>query len=161
MSFRYDNSEGVIMKVESICNRNVITAERDNNVLKAAEIMRQNHVGSIVIVDVTSYGEKPIGIVSDRDIVIKVVAKNVSLEEISLNDIMARDLVCVRGNDDLMETLRIMCMEGVRRVPVINNEGALMGLLSMDDLFEIFANELSNIAVLICRHKKHEKRLKC
>lgn len=147
------------MRVDNLCNRNVIVVEQEANVLSAAKLMREHHVGSLIIIDSNSNGKKPIGIVSDRDIVIKVLAKEFSLEKTKLNDIMDRDLICVRDSDDTMDTVRIMCMEGIRRVPVIDSAGDLIGLLAMDDVFEMLADELSNLAVLICRQQKHERRL--
>jgi len=148
------------MRVDNLCNRNVIVAEQNTSVLRAAKLMREHHVGSLVIIDSSSNGRKPIGIVSDRDIVIEV-AKGISLKEIRLKDIMNQDLICVRDTDDTMDIVRIMCMEGIRRVPVIDSAGNLVGILAMDDVFEMLAGELSNLAILICRQQRHEKRLKC
>lgn len=147
------------MKVSSICNKNVITAAEGSSVLEVASLMRQHHVDTIVIVANTPTGEKPIGIVSERDLVIKVLAEDSSSEESVLGDFINRDLICVRDHEDIMETVRIMCMEGVRRVPVVNHDGDLMGILAMDDLFEILANELSNLAMLICRQERNENKL--
>jgi predicted transcriptional regulator len=149
------------MRVDNLCNRNAIVAEQNTNVLRAAELMREHHVGSLVIIDSSSNGRKPIGIVSDRDIVIEVLAKGISLKETRLKDIMNQDLICVRDTDDTMDVVRIMCMEGIRRVPVIDSAGNLVGILTMDDVFEMLAGELSNLAILICRQQRHEKRLKC
>ena len=147
------------MRVDNLCNRNVIVVEQEANVLSAAKLMREHHVGSLIIIDSNTHGKKPIGIISDRDIVIKVLAKEISLDKIKLHDIMDRDLICVRDSDDTMDTVRIMCMEGIRRVPVINSAGDLIGILSMDDVFEMLADELSNLAILICRQHKHESQL--
>lgn len=149
------------MEVESICNRNVIVADKNTSVLTAAKLMRQHHVGTIIIIADINNVKKPVGIISDRDLVIKIMARDVSYEKLSVYDVMSRDLICVKNDEEVMEVVRMMCMEGVRRVPVINNEGQLIGILSMDDLFEMLADELSNLAVLICRQQKHEKRLKC
>lgn len=149
------------MNVGDICNRNVIYADIDTDILAAAQLMRKYHVGSIVIVMDKSHDKKPIGIVTDRDLAIKILAKDASAQNITLHDTMTRDLVCVREDDDIMDTTRIMRLEGVRRVPVINDEGGLTGMLTMDDLIEMLATELSNLAGLIGREQRQEKKLEC
>lgn len=149
------------MNIINIYNRNVIVADQNSDVLTAAQLMRQHHVGTIVIVADAVNSKKPIGIVSERDLVVKVLAKNVSAKDITLHDTMTRDLVCLREDDDIIDTIRVMCMEGVRRAPVINKQGNLVGILAMDDLVEMLADDLSNLARLIERGRQNEKRIQC
>ena len=147
------------MNVDSICNRNVVIADQATDALTAARLMHENHVGTIIIVDDINNAKRPIGIISDRDLVIEVLAKDVSPAQVTLKDAMNPDLICVRDDDDMMETVKIMCLEGIRRVPVVNEQGQLTGILTMDDLFEILADELSNLALLMGREKQSKRQL--
>ena len=146
------------MNVDSICNRNVVIADQSTDALTAARLMHENHVGTIIIVDDISNTKRPIGIISDRDLVIEVLAKDVSPAQVTLKDAMNQDLICVRDDDDMLETVKIMCLEGIRRVPVVNEQGQLTGILTMDNLFEILANELSNLALLMSREKQTKRQ---
>ena len=146
------------MNVGDICNKNVVYADQKSDLLTAALLMREYHVGSVVIVVDSQNGRKPVGIITDRDLVLKILASDVPAKEIILNDIVNRDIICIRDDDDIMDAIKIMYMESVRRVPVINDKGELSGILAMDDLIEILTNELCNLVAVIGRQQRQEQR---
>lgn len=143
------------MKIGEICTRDTIIAKKDSNIVELAKLMRQYHVGDIVVVN---EGENsPIGIVTDRDLVIEILAKELSPETITTGDIMNRDVLTAHENDDIWDTLQRMRIRGVRRIPVVNQRGALVGIATLDDLLELLADELEDIANIVRREKGNER----
>jgi CBS domain-containing protein len=119
--------------------------------------MRGQHVGALVVVDGEGESSHPVGIVTDRDIVVEVMAPEVDASAFTVGDIMAGDLVTVRASDGVFETIRLMESKGVRRVVVVDAAGRLVGILSLDDLVELLAEELSSLAKAISREQRREQ----
>ena len=140
-----------------ICVRDVVIANAETTVRAAAELMRRHHVGSIVVVGQGQTGlPVPIGIVTDRDIVVEVTAVGLDPETITVGDIMPRELVTIAAHEDAAEAMRVMRMKGVRRLPVVNAEGRLLGLVAFDDLLELVTEELSDLTRATGREQAHE-----
>ena len=138
-----------------ICTRDTIIAKKDSTIFEIAKLMRQHHVGDIVVVN---EGENiPIGIVTDRDIVIEILAKELSPETVTTGDIMNRDVLTAQENDDIWDTLQRMRIRGVRRIPVVDQRGGLVGIASLDDLLELLADELEGIAKIVRREQDRER----
>lgn len=148
------------MKIRDIIKTSVITLTKEATVLEAAQIMREQHVGSIIIVDQTKDQSKPIGIVTDRDIVVQLIAKQVPLESIEVQDIMASNLILSNEEEDVYSVIRKMRTHGVKRIPVINGEGYLKGIVSFEDLFLELSRELTDLARLYLKTKDNEKTLR-
>ena len=150
------------MLVRDICNRTVVCARRDASVSEAARIMRREHVGDVVVIDREDAERMPVGIVTDRDIVVEVVAKGVDPDAITVGDLVPwGQLVTVQENDDYEATIRLMHAKGIRRMPVINAAGVLVGIVSSDDMLPRLARELSQLAELghIGRQREAETRI--
>lgn len=145
------------MDIGEICSRVVIVARRNSGALEAARLMRGQHVGALVVVDGEGESSHPVGIVTDRDIVVEVMAPEVDASAFTVGDIMAGDLVTVRASDGVFETIRLMESKGVRRVVVVDAAGRLVGILSLDDLVELLAEELSSLAKAISREQRREQ----
>jgi CBS domain-containing protein len=148
------------MPIGEICSREVYYATRDTTVQEGAELMRKHHVGDLVIADKNGGGTMPVGIVTDRDIVISVTALKLDPSVITLGDIMGMELVTAQEDQGLAEVIEVMKMKGVRRVPVVDRQGALCGILSSDDVAELLAREFSNLADLVSRQRWKEERTK-
>ena len=149
------------MSVAEICNREVVSADMKTSIAEAAKIMRKTHTGSLIIVDEQSQNNKPLGIVTDRDLVIEVLAMDEDANSLTVGDVMGPELLLARANDGIWETILKMRAMGVRRLPVVDNEeGGLMGVLSMDDLLEFLAGELSDLAKLIKREANREREIR-
>lgn len=143
--------------IGSICSRDVVFATRDATVAVAARLMREHHVGSIVVVEQMNGGKRlPLGIVTDRDIVVEVIAPGLDANTITVGDIMAPELVTVTESEGLLETMEIMRYKGVRRIPVVDEAGQLTGIASIDDLLEMLAEEMSELAKIVSRERAHE-----
>jgi CBS domain-containing protein len=154
-----DELEELDMLIGDICNREVVCAARDTTVAVAAKLMRQNHVGDVIVVDRQDEQRMPIGIVTDRDIVMEVVALQVDPAVVTLGDLVSwGELVTVEESDTCAETLRRMHERGVRRMPVIDGSGVLVGVVSVDDFLPRYVSELSELAGLAERGRQRERQ---
>jgi CBS domain-containing protein len=140
-----------------LCNRRVVTIGKTETVIEAARRMRAHHVGSLVIVDEPAGRTVPAGIITDRDIVVGVVA-NASpyLESLQVADVATEPLITAREQEDLLDVLGRMRAESIRRVPVVNDEGVLQGIIAFDDLLEFLSDELSELSALVTRQQRRE-----
>jgi CBS domain-containing protein len=143
--------------VAEICNREVVVVERNAAIPDAARLMRDYHVGDLVVVEERGGQRTPVGIVTDRDIVIEVIAEAVAFDEVTVGDIMSPDMVTAREGDDLLDTLKNMRTHGIRRVPVVDGQQSLIGILAVDDVIELLAEELNDLARLIGREQTRER----
>ena len=146
------------MGLSEICNRSVVVAAPKASVEEAARLMREHHVGSVVVVEETAQGRRPIGIVTDRDLVVEVIASRVAPATVTVGEIMGPGLVTARESDEPWDTIRLMRREGVRRIPVVGDDGCLVGIVTVDDLLEILAEQLDGLARAIAAEQKREAR---
>ncbi len=146
------------MNVGEICIRDVVVTPRDTTVAVAAQLMREYHVGDLVVVDASGGRRLPVGIVTDRDVAIGVVAPGLDPATLTVGDIMAAELVTAREGDGVFEILQTMRRRGVRRVPVVDDGGALAGIVALDDILEIIAEELAAAVKLTEREQTNEAR---
>lgn len=146
------------MPIGEFCNREVVFATRKTSITEAAQLMRQYHVGDLVVIDVIEGKRVPVGMVTDRDIVVEVIAKSLPLEEFTVGDIMSPQLISVQEKEDLVETIRLMRAHGIRRIPVINQANGLEGIISADDLLDLLAQEITELAKVAPREQARETR---
>lgn len=144
------------MNIGKVCNREVVVAPRDLSLLDAGILMRERNVGTVIVTEKEDGVRFPLGIVTDRDILMKVLSKGVALEKISVEDIMSAPLLTAKEKDDLSETIQKMNRKRVRRLPVVNGRGYLVGLISMDDILQVLANEMKEISSLSKIHCERE-----
>ena len=143
------------MPIGEICNREVVFSYPNHTVREAALLMREYHVGGLVVVEENGK-RKPVGTVTDRDISISIVALGLDPDVITVGDIMGPELVTVRENQGVFETIQQMRLKGVRRLPIVGEEGALVGIVAVDDLVALFADELSELSKAIVREQMVE-----
>jgi CBS domain-containing protein len=148
------------MPIGEFCNREVVFATRKTSLVEAAQLMRQYHVGDLVVMDLAGEKRVPVGIVTDRDIVIEVIAKSLPISDFMVGDIMSPQLISVQEKEGVVETIRLMRTNGIRRVPVLTQEGGLAGIISVDDLLDLLAEELAELAKVAPREQAREDRLR-
>lgn len=146
------------MSIGEICNREVITIQRDETVLEAAKLMRQYHVGAVIVVDKRNDRLIPIGIVTDRDLVVEVLATELDQTVITVGDIMAPEVFTIKENTDTPEAIQFMRRKTIRRTPVVDEDGELVGIIALDDVMELLSTELLDVAKLIRYEHKKEIR---
>jgi CBS domain-containing protein len=152
--------EEITMPIGEFCNREVVFATREMSIQEAALLMRQYHVGDLVVVDEIDGKRVPAGIVTDRDIVIEIISQSLDLSEFSVGDIMSSQLISVQENEGVFETIRLMRAKGIRRIPVVNQEGGLEGLVSADDILDLLAEEMAELAKVAPREQEREVKTK-
>ena len=137
------------MGIGEICCREVVFARRNESVAQAARLMREHHVGSVVVADERNGRRYPVGVVTDRDIAVGVVALGLDPEKRNVESAMPAELVCVRETDGLGRAVALMRAQGVRRLPVVDAAGGLIGILSADDALEVLSEELYCLAGMV------------
>lgn len=144
------------MSIGKVCNREVIFVLKTNTVLEAAQLMRRHHVGDVVVVESREGHRVPLGIVTDRDIVIEVMARGLDANTVTVGDTMSREIISAHEFDGIFETIQLMRHKGVRRVPVVSRGGGLIGIVSIDDLLQLLAQELTGLAHVMPRERAAE-----
>jgi CBS domain-containing protein len=136
------------MNIGQLCNRNPITVQRTDELIRAAQLMREKHIGYLVVVDpeIAEQSLRPVGVLTDRDIVVSVVARETDARALRVGDVMTQQPVTIAATEPVEKALREMRRIGVRRMPVVGQRGELVGVLSLDELLEVLAGELQNVA---------------
>jgi CBS domain-containing protein len=150
------------MKVGSICRHNVVMIRPFDELTAAAQLMRESHIGYLVVVE-PAVGEsffRPVGVLTDRDIVVAVVAREIDPRTLRVGDVMTREPVVAREEDSSATALQEMRRIGVRRLPVVGEHGRLVGVLSLDDVIDELAAELQNVAGSIRNEQRIEGALR-
>lgn len=132
------------MTVKSIAREEVVTIESSASVEDVVETMRTKNVGSVVVVD----DDSPVGIVTDRDVAMKALGADIDPGSMTVDDLMSRELVSVDADVGLLDLLSLMGEEGIRRVPVVEDD-ALVGIVTLDDILVLLSMELQSIANII------------
>lgn len=140
------------------CNRNVTVVSKQDSIVKAAKIMRESHVGDVLVCESRDGDRIPVGILTDRDIVIEVVAKEIDPDLLVIDDVMSFKLVTAHEDDDLMSVIKRMRINGVRRIPIVNKKNALIGILSADDILEVVSEQLLDLEKIIENEYKKEQK---
>ena len=147
------------MTIASICTHKVITVDREIDISAAARVMRENHIGYLIVTDSRAGGSSPIGVITDRDIVVKVMAKGVDPHTLTVGDAMTREPLTAADDDGITETLRRMRRMGVRRVPVVGPGGKVSGVLSIDDVLNHVVRQLSDVSGSMRNELSFERNL--
>jgi len=146
------------MSISEFCNREVVFATREMDLPEATQLMRKYHVGDLVVVDEIDGKRVPVGIVTDRDMVVEVIAQSLDVKGFSVGDIMSRQLFSVQENEGVFETIRLMRAKGARRIPVVNQQGGLVGIVSADDILDLLAEEMAELAKVAPRQQQREAK---
>jgi len=146
------------MHIGQICTSQATHCTRDETVQGAALLMRRHHVGDVIVVDRFDGSSVPVGILTDRDIVVSVIAPGLDPASLQVGDIMSEDLLTARDSDDVDETIEKMRLRGIRRVLVVDGNGSLSGIVSADDLLEFLADEMGELSRISPWQQAHERR---
>lgn len=150
------------MRVGDICGRNVVTVREFEELAVAAQLMREHHIGYLVVVEPTVADRMlaPVGVITDRDIVVEVIAPGADPRALRVGDVMTREPVLAQEDSSVSAALQRMREIGVRRLPVVGSMGQLVGVLSLDDVRDAFAEELMDVARSIRHELKMEGALR-
>jgi CBS domain-containing protein len=145
------------MTVGELCNRAVIITKPEASVVEAMRLMKSYHVGDLVVVEERNGAHAPVGILTDRDVALLVADRAARLPTLRVADVMSHHLITSREEENLPEALRKMRSFGIRRLPGINGEGILKGILTFDDVVELLSDELTDLARLVVSEQKRER----
>ena len=146
------------MTIENLVTRNVATVDTSATVVDLAKEMRNRHVGALVVTEADGTALKPVGLVTDRDLVVSILALNLAPGELTAGDVMSSHPFTIRLEDDADAAIRRMRGLGVCRAPVVDSAGHLRGLFSMDDYLEHLANGLREVSILIAQERREEEK---
>jgi CBS domain-containing protein len=144
------------MNAGSVCKRGVVTVAPGDDLIAAAHLMREKHVGYLIVCE----RSRVAGVLTDRDIVVAVLAQEVDVRALKVGDVMTRDPLVIEEGQSIEAVLHHMREAGVRRVPVVDRSGALTGVLSIDDVLEHIAEQLINIAGSIRNEQRMERAVR-
>lgn len=148
------------MRVGNICNRAVTTALTSDTVRRAGVLMREHHVGDVVIVDESGEMQWPLGLVTDRDLVMETISTSTDPDTLTLGEIMSKPVYCLTEDEGIDHALVRMRAAGVRRAPVVGTAGQLTGIVSVDDVIVLLAERMGNLAALLDHERARERDLR-
>lgn len=148
------------MSLNECTSTDVVCCTSDTPIADVASLMRTHHIGDVVVTDERDGICIPIGIVTDRDIVIETIALNVDASSFTAGDLMITPLAVASESARLPEILQLMQMHKVRRIPLVSTEGSLRGIVTADDIIRLLANELTLVADAIGEQPSREEQLR-
>ena len=147
------------MTAGEYCNREVMVVEPGFSLTEVASMMREYHIGTLVVVVREGGLSHPVGVITDRDLVIDVIAQQLPLDSLVVKDVMNKELVSVSEQETLLNTIALMKSKGVRRIIVVNDNGSLQGIISADDAIELLAEAMNNLCNLVRREIANEQSM--
>ncbi len=143
------------LRAIDICRTDMVTANENTSLHDVAKLMRQNHIGDVVITRSGKAEETPIGILTDRDIVVHGIACDIALDEVAAGDLSTQDLVTVEPDADIIDIVRMMNAHAVRRI-VVKGGSAYHGIISFDDVLWALSQIVSNLSAVTERQIQRE-----
>jgi CBS domain-containing protein len=128
-----------------ICTKPVVTASAQMTVEQAARAMRSRNVGALVVVN----AGRPVGMLTDRDVAVEVVARGMDPDAVRVGDVMHKKPVTIREDLGIFDAAKVFARTGVRRLPVVTKAGVLVGVIAVDDLIMLLGNELGHVAAAL------------
>lgn len=142
------------MILKELCNRDVVVVGADSLVLEAAKLMKRYNVGDVIVVKREQGNVTPVGILTDRDIVVELIADEVDVKTVSVGDVMSIELHTANENEDSSDVLKRMKRKGIRRLPIVNDDNQLQGIISVDDILELISEEQIDIASILSQQRE-------
>lgn len=146
------------MQIGELCSREVIVVRPEEPLAEAAREMLQQHVGAVVVVSAKDGRTRPVGIVTDRDVVCRQLERQADLFTLTVGEVMTPDPLTVDEDSGVAEAIERMSARSARRAPVVNADGELVGIVTFDDLLPVLAEQLGALAKLIGTQPQHERR---
>src|SRR3970040_3136145 len=131
------------MSLGNMCRKEIVCVNLGTNVKEAAKFMEDKNVGSIIVVG----GGKPVGIVTDRDILLRVINRGLDPEKSSVDDVMTKEIVTLKEGMGLFEALEQVKGKGIRRFPIVDARGNLKSIMTLDDIIYLFGKESADVAM--------------
>lgn len=144
------------MRVDRVYTRDVVRIDESSSLEDAAYLMQQHHVGTLLVTGIAPNDSQVIGIVTDRDLVLQAMTKALKADETPVSEVMTRGIVTVAARADVHEAMELMRAGGLRRLAVTDRDGAVVGVLSLDDIIDGVAADLTALAAVIRSERQRE-----
>lgn len=148
------------MKLKDLCVLDVATCTPNHTISVAAQLMREHHTGDLVVIDDGDEEQEPVGMITDRDIVIEVVALGRDPAKTLVGDVMSSRTVVASESEDVEDALERMAAHGVRRIPILNDSRCVAGIFAFDDLLRVHAQQATRLLDVITKEQTKEQRLR-
>ena len=148
------------MRIADICTHDVVQIAADAPLAEAAETMRKRHVGALVVTEQPNGERVPVGMITDRDIVLAVVDPAIAGEQLTAADVMTRPLATCREDEELYDAIQTMRERGVRRLAVLDAQGALAGMIAADDIYTALGTHLRDLGQVLGHEQPRERDLR-
>ena len=145
------------MRIADLCNRHVATCERSASAADVARLMRAQHAGEVIVVDTVGGIQMPVGLLTDRDLVVEVMGAGLDPEAVTAGDLMAETVVTVYESEDVQDAIWHMHTKAIRRLPVVDYTNRLRGIVVLDDIAAFLGSALTDLARIAPRQKTVEK----
>ncbi|MCD6047241.1 MAG: putative signal-transduction protein with domain [Gammaproteobacteria bacterium] len=137
------------MPVQKIATSKTVCISENASLFEVSKKMKKYNVGAVVVVKDAEADLTPVGIITDRDIVVELVATGVDPNDVYIKEILVDDLMTVKEGSSVQEAISSMKKKGVRRVPIVNEENKVVGIVSMDDLLMLMVKELCELVDIV------------
>jgi len=148
------------MLLRDICTVDVVCCGPDTSAVDAARLMRERHVGDLVVVGDPDDGRAPIGIVTDRDLALGVLGEGLDAGTTKLSALLHHPVVIAKDTEDRSAIIERMRTHGVRRVPVVDEHGKVVGIITLDDLLRLCIRDANNLLEAIDKGQSRERHLR-
>lgn len=146
------------MLLKEVCVLDVVCCGRETTVTEAARMMRQHHSGDLIVVDDPKGERTPTGILTDRDIVVEVLGNDLDPAKTTVAQVMSSKLVIGEASEDTVVAVERMHAHGVRRLPVVDQKGSLIGVFTLDDALKQHAERAAEFVDIVAKGLTHERR---
>jgi CBS domain-containing protein len=146
------------MLLNTFCILDVACCTPRTTVLEAAHLMRKKHTGDLVVVEDDEERQEPLGVITDRDIVVEVLAKGLDPATTLVGSVIRTPVVIAQEDEDSAQTLERMRVHGVRRMPVVGSRGKLVGIVTVDDMLNRLALEATSLTEILSCEQRQEER---
>ncbi|HLE25282.1 MAG TPA: CBS domain-containing protein [Thermodesulfobacteriota bacterium] len=133
------------MSLGNLCRREVVVVNQGTPIKEAVKFMEEKNIGSVIVVG----NGKPLGIATDRDILLRVVNKGLDPEKSPVDDVMTKEIVTLKEEMGLFEALEQVKGKGIRRFPIVDARGNLKGIMTLDDIIYLLGKEMADVASII------------
>lgn len=146
------------MLLSNFCILDVACCTPRTTILEAAHLMRKKHTGDLVVVEDDEERQEPLGIITDRDIVVEVLANGLDPSTTTVSSVIRTPVVIAREGEDSAQALERMRVHGVRRMPVVGSRGKLVGIVTVDDMLKSLAQQATVLTEIVSREQRQEER---
>lgn len=148
------------MLLKDVCTPGVVCCGPQTTAVEAASLMRHRHVGDLVVVGDPREDSAPLGVVTDRDIVIEVLGNGLDPATTTVGSLMRKPVVIAHESEDTAQVVERMRSHGVRRIPVVAHEGEVVGIITLDDLLQLFVADAGALLDILKKARTNEQHLR-